>query len=681
MLPRRLSSLIGAVVGCSVRLQIVIAGFGLGLSILAFPVCAQTPGQPPDTMAARVEACTPCHGNQGEGTSDVYFPRLAGKPAGYLYNQLLAFKNGRRNYPPMNYLLEYLGRAVPAGDGGILRRATAAAAAAAARDASAGRAGARRRPGGPGRCRRGRFRPACSCHGPGLTGMEPGVPGLLGLRPNYISAQLGAWRYGTRTAKAPDCMQIVAAISPRRTSPRSPPGSRAGPRPINAAPAPKGPTRCRLPAAASRTEEARDAFTRHHASLACSWCRSLAVRRRAGAAAEGKRQRRRQARRISRPRRRLHRLPHRAGGPLFAGGRAMPTPFGTLYTSNITPDRETGIGSWTRRRFYRMMHTGRFPDGGLLYPAMPFASYTKVTRADSDAIFAYLKSIPPVNQKNRPHDLRFPYNNRPLILGWRTLFFTEGEYKPDPTKSAEWNRGAYLVKGLGHCGMCHTPINALGGSSQSEAFEGGLIPMQNWYAPSLTSNREGGLGDWSIKDITDLLKTGVSARGAVYGPMAEVVYNSLQYLTDDDTAAMAVYLKSLAAARCRAPPAGSAMPTRREQPAGQPRQDRLRPALRELPWRAGRRQAAALPAARRQPVDPDEIGRQPDPHGAEWRLSAGHRRQSLPYGMPPFAQTLSDNEVAAVVTYIRTAWGNRGAPVSAARGQRAALRTAELRTP
>jgi mono/diheme cytochrome c family protein len=221
-------------------------------------------------------------------------------------------------------------------------------------------------------------------------------------------------------------------------------------------------------------------------------------------------------------------------GKLFAGGRAMPTPFGTLYTSNITPDNETGIGSWTGDQFYKMMHTGRFPDGGLLYPAMPFSSYTKVTRADSDAIFAYLKSIPPVKQANRPHDLRFPYNNRALILGWRTLFFTEGEFKPELKQSDEWNRGAYLVQGLGHCAMCHTAINALGGSSESQAFEGGLIPMQNWYAPSLTSNKEAGLGDWSIKDITDLLKTGVSARGVVYGPMAEVVQNSLKYLTDAD---------------------------------------------------------------------------------------------------------------------------------------------------
>ncbi|HEY0301783.1 MAG TPA: cytochrome c, partial [Rhizomicrobium sp.] len=233
-------------------------------------------------------------------------------------------------------------------------------------------------------------------------------------------------------------------------------------------------------------------------------------------------------------------------GKTFAGGLPMKTPFGTLYTSNITPDPATGIGTWTSDQFFNMMHNGRFPDGGLVYPAMPFASYTKVTREDSDAIYAYLRTIPPVKRINTPHDLRFPFNNRSLILGWRTLFFNEGVYKPDSTKSAEWNRGAYLVEGLGHCGMCHTAINALGGSSESQAFEGGLIPMQNWYAPSLTSNKEAGLGDWTLEEIVDYLRKGVSARGAVYGPMAEVVYNSLQYLTDEDARAMAIYLKSLA---------------------------------------------------------------------------------------------------------------------------------------
>jgi hypothetical protein len=117
-------------------------------------------------------------------------------------------------------------------------------------------------------------------------------------------------------------------------------------------------------------------------------------------------------------------------GPLFAGGLAMPTPFGTLYSTNITPDLETGIGKWNADDFYRVMHFGRMPDDGLIYPAMPFPSYTKVTRADSDAIFAYLKTIPAVHQPDRPNDLRFPFNNRSLIVGWRTLFFDEGEFTP-----------------------------------------------------------------------------------------------------------------------------------------------------------------------------------------------------------------------------------------------------------
>ena len=351
-------------------------------------------------------------------------------------------------------------------------------------------------------------------------------------------------------------------------------------------------------------------------------------------------------------------------GELFAGGRPMLTPFGTLYTSNITPDSETGIGTWSADQFYAMMHTGRFPDGGLLYPAMPFGSYTKVTRADSDAIFAFLRSIPAVKQPNRPHDLRFPYNNRSLILGWRTLYFNEGEYKPDPKQSDEWNRGAYLVEGLGHCAMCHTAINALGGSSDSEAFQGGLIPMQNWYAPSLTSNKEAGLGDWNLQEITDYLKTGISARGAVYGPMAEVVYNSLQYMTDADIRAMAVYLKSLG----QGSPPGAARATVTTSEGS---------LLLTLGKTIYDRECASCHGAQglgKPPHYPPLAGNQsiqmssavnPIRMVLNGGFPPGTTGNPQPYGMPPFAQSLSDDEVAAVVTYIRTAWGNRGAAVSA----------------
>ena len=351
-------------------------------------------------------------------------------------------------------------------------------------------------------------------------------------------------------------------------------------------------------------------------------------------------------------------------GRLFAGARPMPTPFGTIYTSNITPDPETGIGKWSADDFYRTMHNGRFPDGGLIYPAMPFASYTKVTRADSDAIFAYLRSIPPVNQKNKPHELRFPYDNRQLILGWRTLFFSEGEFKPDPTKSAEWNRGAYLVEGLGHCGMCHSPINALGGTSQSDAFKGGLIPMQNWYAPSLTSNREAGLGDWSIKDITDLLQTGVSARGVVYGPMAEVVHNSLQYLDDADTRAMAVYLKGIAEASSP-PPASSALPNTESSlliSLGKTVYDKNCASCHGTQGEG--KPPHWPPLANNQSIEM-QLAVNPIRMVLNGGYPPGTKGNPMPYGMPPFAGLLSDNEVAAVVSYIRTAWGNRGTPVSA----------------
>jgi mono/diheme cytochrome c family protein len=363
------------------------------------------------------------------------------------------------------------------------------------------------------------------------------------------------------------------------------------------------------------------------------------------------------------------------GSGLFAGGRAMPTPFGTLYSSNITPDRATGIGSWNSDDFYGTMHTGRFPDGGLLYPAMPFGSYTKVTREDCDAIFAYLRSVPAVKQQNRPHDLRFPFNNRQLILGWRTLFFSEGEYEPNPGKSDEWNRGAYLVEGLGHCAMCHSPINALGGSSESQAFQGGLIPMQNWYAPSLTSNKEAGLGEWNLEEIVDLLRTGVSRRGAVYGPMAEVTYNSLQYLNDADVRAMAVYLKSLGAG----PPPGvvaSPIPASESSLLMNFGRTVYETHCASCHAADGRGMPPHYPPLADNPSIEMESAVNPVRMVLNGGFPPGTKGNPMPYGMPPFAQTLSDDEVAAVVTYIRAAWGNRGTAVSSRQANE--LRTAPL---
>jgi len=351
-------------------------------------------------------------------------------------------------------------------------------------------------------------------------------------------------------------------------------------------------------------------------------------------------------------------------GRQFAGDRPMPTPFGSLFVPNITPDEETGIGQWTSDDFFRMMRTGVSRDGTLLYPAMPFASYTKVTRADSDAIYAYLMSVPPVKQSNRPHELRFPFNNRDLLLGWRTLYFTEGEYISDPKQSSQWNRGAYLVQGLGHCAMCHTAINALGGSSESKAFEGGMIPNQNWYAPSLTSNREAGLGNWEIKDIVDLLQVGASHHGTVYGPMAEVVYNSLQYLSDEDVEAMAVYLKALPQRDSESPPTSQAR--------------LVNPAVMELGRKVYAKQCAVCHGDEgkgQAPAYPPLAGNQSitmssPVNSIRMVLNGGYapgtRKNPRPHGMPPFSHILDDDEVSAVVTYIRVAWDNSGTPVTPA---------------
>jgi mono/diheme cytochrome c family protein len=251
------------------------------------------------------------------------------------------------------------------------------------------------------------------------------------------------------------------------------------------------------------------------------------------------------------------------------------------------------------------------------------------------------------------------------LLGWRALYFRAGVFEPNPNQSAEWNRGAYLVLGLGHCTMCHTSINALGGTSLSKEFQGGLIPMQNWYAPSLTSNKEAGLGEWSIEDIVDLLRTGISKRGAVYGPMAEVVFDSFQHLTDDDVRAVAVYLKSL--------------PSKASEVDNSPRSSYVaEEAARLVPL--GRKiydaQCALCHAADGQGKPPhfpplannQSIQMHSAVNPIRMVLNGGYapgtHGNPMPYGMPPFAQSLSDAEIAAVVTYIRTAWGNHGTPVS-----------------
>lgn len=350
------------------------------------------------------------------------------------------------------------------------------------------------------------------------------------------------------------------------------------------------------------------------------------------------------------------------GGKPYAGGRAIPTPYGTLYTPNITPDPDTGIGKWSFDDFWRALHEGKSRDGSLLYPAFPYTNYTLVTREDAEAMYAYLRTLSPVSRQNRPHEMRFPYDKRPLLAGWRALYFKEGTFTPDPAQSPEWNRGAYLVEGLGHCNACHAARSALGGVRQDDVG-GGLIPMLNWYAPSLTSNKETGLGDWEVKEVVQLLKTGVSARGVVFGPMAEVVRNSLQHLTEADLAAMTVYLKSRRTADHDEDTGVRVTPQQQAQMLAQgARIYKDRCAECHQPRGEGvpgiypplaSNQAILM----RNPVNAIRIVL----NGGVPPSTQGNPR---PYGMPPFGYALSDGDVAAVVTYIRGAWGNQAGPVS-----------------
>jgi mono/diheme cytochrome c family protein len=277
-------------------------------------------------------------------------------------------------------------------------------------------------------------------------------------------------------------------------------------------------------------------------------------------------------------------------------------------------------------------------------------------------MFAYLRSLPPVSRQNRPHEMRFPYDQRPLLAGWRALYFKEGTFKPDPAQGPEWNRGAYLVEGLGHCNACHSARSALGGLKHDDVG-GGLIPILNWYAPSLTSNKETGLGDWDVKEVVQLLKTGVSPRGAVFGPMAEVVRNSLQHLTEADLAAMTLDLKSQRTADrdvdsgVRVTPQQQAQMLARGARIYKDRCAECHQARGEgvpgiYPPLAGN-QAILM----RNPVNAIRMVL----NGGFAPSTQGNPR---PYGMPPFAYALSDDDVAAVVTYIRGAWGNQAGPVA-----------------
>jgi mono/diheme cytochrome c family protein len=342
----------------------------------------------------------------------------------------------------------------------------------------------------------------------------------------------------------------------------------------------------------------------------------------------------------------------------FAGGRAIETPFGNINAANLTPDRDTGLGRWSAEDFWHALHDGHSVTDGHLYPAFPYNYYTRVTRADSDALFAFLRSVEPVNNPVDRDTLPWPFNMRTSMVGWNLLEFTPGIFKPDPNRSVQFNRGAYLVEGLGHCGACHTPMNLVGGPKDSEHLQGNSI--QHWLAPSLTNDTQAGLGSWSVDDIVQYLQTGRNLHAAASGPMGEVVDISTSKMTELDLRAIATYLKERGSAGPQPPAPLSASDAR--MGAGQAV---YVDNCSTCHARSGMGVAEMFPALAGAPSV-----RQDNPATTIRVIITGTQVVSTgaaPTGpaMPSFGWRLSDQQIADVVTYLRNNWGNAAPAISA----------------
>lgn len=342
--------------------------------------------------------------------------------------------------------------------------------------------------------------------------------------------------------------------------------------------------------------------------------------------------------------------------PAYSGGRAFGAAFGVVYSSNITPDKKTGIGGWTNDQFYRAMHEGVSASGKHLYPAFPYAYFTHVSRADTDAIFAYLKTQKPVHYEPPKDRLVFPFNIRTGMLAWNAMFLDNTRFKSDPSKPLAWNRGAYIVNGLGHCGACHTPKNAMFGDKKDAAFTGETV--DHWFSANLTGSKGDGLGKWNKADIVQYLKTGQNSHAVAVGSMQEVITLSTSRMLDADLAAIAEYLKSLpsqAAANPKAPP---------------PEQMTQGQAVFVAHCSVCHLSTEPAHGTRAFPLlDGDTVIRARNPTTVLRVLLEGSqspKTDNAPtgYSMPSFA-ALSDENIADVATYIRNAWSNRANSVSA----------------
>lgn len=341
----------------------------------------------------------------------------------------------------------------------------------------------------------------------------------------------------------------------------------------------------------------------------------------------------------------------------FAGGYSISTPFGGIFASNITPDKETGIGNWTERDFYRAVRHGKGKEGEHLYPAMPYNAYVKVSDRDMHDLWMYMRSVKPVHYKVPETNLGFPYNIRLAMMGWNLLFFRNSGFEIDQGKSAEFNRGAYLVEGLEHCAACHTPKNLLGGDTD-DYLQGSNL--SEWHAPDLTSNRYVGLGNWSKEQIVDYLKLGSNHVAVASGPMAEAVTNSTQHLNDADLRAIATYLKAQPASATQPPPAQASDSA--VMKTGENVYSANCSACHNSDGKGIPNLAASLTNNPGLLADDASSIITTVLQGGRGAVTQGNPTSGA---MPSFAWKLTDEQVAAVSTYIRNSWGNAATAVKA----------------
>ena len=619
----------------------------LALTLALFATTATQAAPFENTLAQRLQACTACHGEQGRAGPDGYYPRLAGKPAGYLYSQLVNFREGRRHYGLMTGLLDtmddnYLREIAQHFSSLELPHPKPVASAANAAVMSRGQQLATRGDDTKGL-------PACTqCHGTQLIGVLPQTPGLLGLPRDYLNAQLGGWKTGQRHADAPDCMADIArklsdadanAVShwlstqtvPFPAKPASAPPPRSGTQAVVQCGKPTNTAQATAVSASTYPPETQVAKGAYLARIGnCAACHTT------------------------------------RGGTPFAGGKRLDTDFGKLYSSNLTPHTSRGIGAWSADDFWQAMHDGKSRDGTLLYPAFPYTHYTNVTRTDSDAIFAYLRTLTPSGRANTAHELRWPYNTQWALWVWRWLYFKPAAAAPTSPAPSDIARGSYLVNGLGHCSACHAPRNRLGAIDEANAISGGEVAGSRWLAPGLQAKGTGYFAKWSQEDLVQYLAQGQSAHGNAYGPMAEVVLGGTQYLAPADAGAMARYLLPENPVRSTSSFGAITLP-----PAAPLAQTptALGPRLYEkhcasCHGQSGQGVAGAYPplagSATVNALQPNNLI-QITVLGGFAPATAGNPR---PFGMPPFQLQLSNRELSALLSFMRASWGNSAAPVS-----------------